>query len=116
MARWGDHRDRAEAAQQRITVDHGYIDLSLPALVRAERTARAVPTSAAERTAAQEYTKARGYEHRQLRILPPTCAKVNTRYQWKLVGDSPELYCGLDSHGFADLDAAVTLNCSLATY
>ena len=29
---------------------------------------------------------------------------------------SPELYRGLDSYGFADLDAAVTLNCSLATY
>jgi hypothetical protein len=43
--------------------------------------------------------KARGYEHRQ-----------------KLVGDSPELCCGLDSHGFADLDAAVTPNCSLATF
>jgi hypothetical protein len=65
---------------------------------------------------AQEFMKARGYEHRQLRILPPTCAKVNTRYRWKLVGDSPELCRGLDSHGFADLDAAVTLNCSLATY
>jgi len=79
MARWGDHRDRVEAARQRITVDYGYIDLSLPALVRAERTARAVPTSAAERAAAQEHMKVRGYEHRQLRILPPTCAKVNTR-------------------------------------
>ena len=26
MARWGDHRGRVEAARQRITVDHGYID------------------------------------------------------------------------------------------
>ena len=51
MARWGNHRDRVEAARRRITVEHGYIDLSLPALVRAERTARAVPTSAAERAA-----------------------------------------------------------------
>ena len=41
---------------------------------------------------------------------------MNTRYRWKLVGDSPELCRGLDSHGFADLNAAVTLNCSLATY
>ena len=31
--------------------EHGYIDLSLPALVRAGRAARAVPTSAAERVA-----------------------------------------------------------------
>ena len=51
MARWGNHRDRVEVARRRITVEHGYIDLSLPALVRAERTARAVPTSAAERAA-----------------------------------------------------------------
>ena len=51
MARWGKHRDRVEAAQRRITVEHGYIDLSLPALVRAGRAARAVPTSAAERVA-----------------------------------------------------------------
>jgi len=36
--------------------------------LRAERTARAVPTWAAERAAAQEHMKARGYEHRQLRI------------------------------------------------
>jgi len=65
---------------------------------------------------AQEYMKAWGYEHRQLRSLPPTCAMVNTRYRWKLEGDSPELCRGLDLHGFADLDAEVTLNCSLATY
>ena len=65
---------------------------------------------------AQKHMTARGYEHRQMRILPPTCAKVHKRYQLKLVGDSPELCRGLDSHGFADLDAAVTLNCSLATY
>jgi len=32
------------------------------------------------------------------------------------VANSLELCRGLDSHGFADLDAAVTLNCSLATY
>ena len=79
MARWGDHRGRVEAARQLITIDHGHIDLSLPALARAERTARAAPTSAAERAAAQEYMKARGYEHQQLSIPPPTCAKVNTR-------------------------------------
>ena len=51
MARWGKHRDRVEAAQRRITVEHGYIDLSLPALVRAGRAERAVSTSAAERAA-----------------------------------------------------------------
>jgi len=51
MARWGNHRDLVEAARRRITVEYGYSDLSLPALVRAERTARAVPTPAAERAA-----------------------------------------------------------------
>jgi hypothetical protein len=32
------------------------------------------------------------------------------------VGDSPELYRSLISHGFVHLDGALTLNCSLATY
>jgi hypothetical protein len=32
------------------------------------------------------------------------------------VADSPELCRGLDAHGFADLDAAVALNCSLASF
>ena len=36
------------------------------------------------------------------------------RYRGKLVGDSPELCRGLDSHGFADLDRSMTLNASLA--
>jgi hypothetical protein len=31
------------------------------------------------------------------------------------VGDSPELCVGLDAHGFADLDSAVTFNCALST-
>ena len=30
---------------------------------------------------AQEYMKGRGYEHRQLHILPPTCDKVKKRYR-----------------------------------
>ena len=59
---------------------------------------------------------ARDASARRKSSLPPTCAKVNTRSWWKLVGDSPELCRGLVSHGFADLDAAVALNCSLATY
>jgi hypothetical protein len=81
MARWDEHERRVQAARGRLPVDHGYIDLSLPALVRAERSARAVP--------------------RQMRLLPPTCAKVHKRYYMKLVGDSPELCRGLDSHGTA---------------
>jgi len=47
----GNHRGRAEAARRRITVEQEHIDLSLLALVRAERTAWAVPTPAAERAA-----------------------------------------------------------------
>ena len=35
--------------------------------------------------------------------------------QGKLVGDSPELCRAQDSHGFADLDAAVAFCCSLAS-
>jgi len=66
--------------------------------------------------AAQAYMKSRGYEHRQMRILGPTNDRVCKRYRGKLVGDSPELCRGLDAHGFADLDAAVALNCSLASF
>ena len=117
MARWGKHRDRVEAAQRRITVEHGYIDLSLPALVRAGRAARAVPTSAAERVANLKgpgpSTARRDAIHYHYSVVlgsPPP------EDEWKLVGDLPKLFLGLDSHGFADFDAAVTLNCSLATY
>ena len=113
----GIHRDRVEAAQRRITVEHGYIDLSLPALVRAGRAARAVPTSAAERAANLKgpgpSTARRDVIHYHYSVVigsPPPEDK------WKLVGDLPELCLGLDSHGFADLDAAVTLNFSLAMY
>ena len=49
MARWDEHERRVQAARGRLSVDHGYINLSLPALVGMERSARAVPTSAAER-------------------------------------------------------------------
>ena len=31
------------------------------------------------------------------------------------MGDSPELYRALDSHGLADLDAAVAFQCALAS-
>ena len=67
-------------------------------------------------TAAQEHMTARGFEHRQMRILGSTCAKVVKRYRVKLVGDTPELCRGLGAHGFADLNAAVTYNCALASY
>jgi hypothetical protein len=34
-------------------------------------------------------------------------AIVGSRYEFKIVGESPEMCRGLDSHGFADLKAAV---------
>ena len=33
--------------------------------------------------------------------------KIDTRYEGKIVGDSPEMCRALDSHGFADLKAAI---------
>jgi hypothetical protein len=48
--------------------------------------------------------KALGFEHRQIRNIT---ANKGTRYEGKIVGDSPEMYRALDSHGFADLKAAI---------
>ena len=39
---------------------------------------------------AQAYIKARGFEFRQMRILHSSCAEVNARYKFMLVGDYPE--------------------------
>jgi len=74
-------------------------------------------------TKAQAHMAARGFADRQLRILGKSRAdKVAHHYkvvlkanrQGKLVGDLPELLRALDSHGFADLNAAVAFGCSLA--
>ena len=48
--------------------------------------------------------KALGFEHRQIRNIT---ANKGTRYEGKVVGDSPEMYRALDSNGFADLKAAI---------
>ena len=53
---------------------------------------------------AQAYLKSRGFENRQIRN---TTANVSTRYEGKIVGDSPEMCRALDSHGFADLKAGL---------
>ena len=105
---------RPSAASRSST---GTSTLSLPALVRAGRAARAVPTSAAERVANLKgpgpSTARRDAIHYHYSVVlgsPPP------EDEWKLVGDLPKLFLGLDSHGFADLDAAVTLNFSLAMY
>jgi hypothetical protein len=41
------------------------------------------------------------------RLARSIIANVGTRYEFKIFGDSPEMYRGLDSDGFADLKAAV---------
>jgi hypothetical protein len=48
--------------------------------------------------------RARGFEHRQIRNID---ANKGTRYEGKIVGDSPDMHRALDSHGYADLKAAV---------
>ena len=53
---------------------------------------------------AQAHMKALGFEHRQIRNIT---ANKGTRYEGKIVGDSPEMCRALDSHGFADLKAAI---------
>ena len=63
---------------------------------------------------AQAHLEAPGFRDRQLRCLGDT-NKGNHHYEGKVVGDSPELRRGLDSYGFADLEAAVTYNCALSS-
>ena len=53
---------------------------------------------------AQAHMRSRGFEHRQIRNIN---ANKGTRYEGKIVGDSPEMCRALDSHGFADLEAAI---------
>jgi hypothetical protein len=61
---------------------------------------------------AQAYLKSRGFENRQIRN---TTANVSTRYEGKIVGDSPEMCRALDSHGFADLKAGLITYASLTS-
>jgi hypothetical protein len=53
---------------------------------------------------AQAYMTSRGFANRQVRN---TTANKGTRYERKIVGDSPEMCRALDSHGFADLKAGL---------
>ena len=53
---------------------------------------------------AQAHLAARGFANRQIRNIT---ANKGTRYENKIVGDSPEMCRALDSHGFADLKAAI---------
>ena len=58
--------------------------------------------SACWEASAQAHMKARGFEHRQIREIT-----LGTRYEGKIVGDSPEMSRALDFLGFADLKAAI---------
>ena len=49
------------------------------------------------------------------RQIKNTTANLGTRYEGKIVGDSPEMYRALDSHGFADLEAAIYKYASLTS-
>jgi hypothetical protein len=62
---------------------------------------------------AQEYLSTLGFKDRQLRCLGETNA--GTRYEGKVVSDSPELCRALDSHGFADLKCQISFATSLTS-
>jgi len=53
---------------------------------------------------AQAHMRSRGFEHRQIRNIN---ANKGTRYEGKIVGDSPEMCRAPDSLGFANLKAAI---------
>ena len=53
---------------------------------------------------AQAYLASRGFANRQIRN---TTANRDTRYERKIVGDSPKMCRTLDSHGFADLKSGL---------
>jgi hypothetical protein len=61
---------------------------------------------------AQEHMASHGMANRQIRNIT---ANVGTRYEFKIVGDSPEICRGLDSPGFVDLKAAVMTYASYTT-
>jgi hypothetical protein len=62
---------------------------------------------------AQAYMTQRGFARRQLCAFDPT--NIGTRYRGKLVGDSPEICRGLDSHGFARLVTSMLFHRSLSS-
>jgi hypothetical protein len=62
---------------------------------------------------AQQYIESQGFGSRQLKCLTPT--NDGGRYANKLVGDSPELCRGLDSHGFADLKRSTMVHLALSS-
>ena len=61
----------------------------------------------------QAYLTEKGFEFRQLRNF--NLKNRSTRYDMKLVGNSPEICRGLDSHGFADLKHSVRIHSALTS-
>jgi hypothetical protein len=53
---------------------------------------------------AQEHMASLGMSNRLIRNIT---ANAGTRYEFKIIGDSPEMCRGLDSHGLTDFKAAV---------
>ena len=62
---------------------------------------------------AQDYIAELGFADRQVRCMGST--NIGTRYHSKIVGDSPEVCRGLDSHGFADLKLSVNYHTALSS-
>jgi len=62
---------------------------------------------------AQAYITSKNYSHRQIKCIGDT--NSDNRYKNKVVGDSPEMCRGLDSHGFADLESSITYHASLTS-
>jgi hypothetical protein len=61
---------------------------------------------------AQAHMATLGFKDRQIKNIT---ANLGTRYAGKIVGDSPEMCRALDSHGFADLKAAIYKYASLTS-
>jgi hypothetical protein len=61
---------------------------------------------------AQAHLESLGFRNRQIKNIT---ANIGTRYEGKIVGDSPEMCRALDAHGFSDLKAAIFKFSSLTT-
>ena len=62
---------------------------------------------------AQAYITSKNFCDRQIKCTGDT--NSGNRYKNKVVGDSPEMCRGLDSHGFADLESSITYHSSLTS-
>ena len=62
---------------------------------------------------AQDYMESRGFKHRQL--MNTNEGNSTTRYNNKVVGDSPEICRALDSHGFAHLERSIKLQVAVTS-